>query len=368
MASPTPLTAPLDEAYLQEYNGHKLIAASVALMVLEILFVGLRFLSRRLSKTAMGLDDWLIGPSFVFCVGLTVASIYFVQYAGAGRHVEFWVETDPGIMILWGKTRFVVEYVYTAAFTFPRLSILAMYMRIFTTRGYRIAVYTLALTLILLYITTIFLSSLKCLPLAYAWDKTIPGGRCIDITSGYLWITFPNVLIDTAILILPLPVIWHLHVSTMQKIGLIVTFLTGGIGLIASIIRFIIFANSNSEEISDGTWITTDLMILTCLEPGVYLMAACLPTYRPLVSLVCKFISSSLLLSRARKQDAAFIFSPALAAIGDGTLGGTRAEVRFLAGNGTISIEEDGERELVNHDRGDEEPEVRSLATNESNV
>lgn len=65
----------MDEAYLQEYNGHKLIAASVALMVLESVCVGLRFVSRRLSKTATGLDDWLIGPSFVFCIELSVISI-----------------------------------------------------------------------------------------------------------------------------------------------------------------------------------------------------------------------------------------------------------------------------------------------------
>lgn len=75
MAASISTATTLDEAYLQEYNGHKLIAASVALMVLEIVCVGLRFASRHISKTAMGLDDWLIGPSFLFCFGLTVISI-----------------------------------------------------------------------------------------------------------------------------------------------------------------------------------------------------------------------------------------------------------------------------------------------------
>lgn len=73
-SSNSTITAP-SEAFLQEYSGHILIAVSVALMVLEILCVGLHFVARRLSMTATGLDDWLIGPSFVFCFGLTVISI-----------------------------------------------------------------------------------------------------------------------------------------------------------------------------------------------------------------------------------------------------------------------------------------------------
>lgn len=75
MASSTPTAMSTNDTYLQEYNGLKLIVASVVLTVLEILCVGLRFVSRHLSKTAMGLDDWLIGPSFVFCFGIPVLSI-----------------------------------------------------------------------------------------------------------------------------------------------------------------------------------------------------------------------------------------------------------------------------------------------------
>lgn len=75
MASSNTTAKPLRENYLQEYKGDKLIAVAVTLMVLEVLCVGLRFIARRLSKTAMGLDDWLIGPSFVFCFGLAVLSI-----------------------------------------------------------------------------------------------------------------------------------------------------------------------------------------------------------------------------------------------------------------------------------------------------
>ena len=52
-------------------------------------------------------------------------------------------------------------------------------------------------------------------------------------------------------------------------------------GLITSIVRFTTFFQHNS--FSDGTWSAVDLIIWTQVEPGVYLISACLMTYRPLL-------------------------------------------------------------------------------------
>ncbi|MCJ1470457.1 hypothetical protein MMC07_009102 [Pseudocyphellaria aurata] len=351
MASSPSTAAPLSEAYLQEYSGHKLVAVCVTLMVLEICTVGLRLVSRQLSKTATGLDDWLIVPSFIFCFGLAVISICMVKYAGAGRHIAFWAQTEPSKIVLWAKTITIVEFFYTAAFTFPRLSILAMYMRIFTAKVYRITVYILALIMIALYITTIFLSFLKCRPFTYSWDKTIRGGHCIDINRAYQWITFPNILIDAVILILPLPVIWRLHVSKNQKFGLTLTFLTGSIGLIASIVRFAIYSHSNS--LTDGTWASADLMILTSLEPGVYLMAACFPTYRALVPRVVQFVSSSSVLSRTLKPSTGDVDLPVYGSRSNGTIGGRRSGVQFLDAKDKSFVDDGDKKGLVVSYHGD---------------
>lgn len=169
----------------------------------------------------------MIYPRPSCCTGLTLSFVGTVKYAGNGRHLAFWAETDPSKIILWGKTLLIFELFYPPACTLPRLSILAMYMRIFITKGYRIAVYLLASTMVTFYVTTIFLSFLKCRPLAYSWDKSIPGGHCMNINEVYRWINLPNILTDVAILVLPLPVIWGLHASKDQKVGLTVTFLTG---------------------------------------------------------------------------------------------------------------------------------------------
>jgi hypothetical protein len=53
-------------------------------------------------------------------------------------------------------------------------------------------------------------------------------------------------------------------------------------GLVTSIIRFTIFFNV-TDLTYDGTFISADLAIWSMVEPGIYLVAACLPTLRPLV-------------------------------------------------------------------------------------
>lgn len=159
---------------------------------------------------------------------LTRPFVGMVKYAGSGRHIALWVETEPSKIILFAKFWLILEQFYAAAFTLPRLSILAMYMRIFTSRIYHIAVYILASIMLTFYVTCVFWGLFKCRPLAYTWDKSIPGGHCINVTEYCRWINFPNILIDVVIVVLPLPLIWRLQVSWNQKIDLTVTFLTSG--------------------------------------------------------------------------------------------------------------------------------------------
>lgn len=52
-------------------------------------------------------------------------------------------------------------------------------------------------------------------------------------------------------------------------------------GMITSILRFVVF--SNQDYYKDPPWYTVNLVIWTICEPGVYLIAACLLVYRPLL-------------------------------------------------------------------------------------
>jgi hypothetical protein len=51
--------------------------------------------------------------------------------------------------------------------------------------------------------------------------------------------------------------------------------------LCTSIVRFTTFFGTNA--LTDGTWASVDLTIWTIVESDVYLIASCLPTFRPLI-------------------------------------------------------------------------------------
>ncbi|KAH6680648.1 hypothetical protein B0J14DRAFT_634169 [Halenospora varia] len=121
---------------------------------------------------------------------------------------------------------------------------------------------------------------LMCTPLAYTWDKTITDGHCIDEQEVLLWISFSNIVTDVLMLILPLPILWRLHIPVNQMLGLVITFLTFSLGLTTSISRPRTFFVT--PVFLDPAWNVVGLMIWTIAEPSSYLIAACLPVLRPL--------------------------------------------------------------------------------------
>ena len=62
-----------------------------------------------------------------------------------------------------------------------------------------------------------------------AWDPTVIDPKCIDYNTVYLLGAAGEVFTDFVTLLLPLPVLWHLHLPRSQKVQLIGVFLTGSL-------------------------------------------------------------------------------------------------------------------------------------------
>ena len=63
-----------------------------------------------------------------------------------------------------------------------------------------------------------------CVPIAYNWDKSIPGGHCANLDGSFLAIGVIDAFTDTVILILPLPMIWRLMIPRKKQISLAIIF------------------------------------------------------------------------------------------------------------------------------------------------
>ncbi|KAM3065379.1 hypothetical protein ACMFMG_011497 [Clarireedia jacksonii] len=124
----------------------------------------------------------------------------------------------------------------------------------------------------------------QCWPVSSIWDLENKHPKCINANAFQSWVALPIILTDMGMLAVPIPVIWKLHVPMRLKVGLTFEFLIGGFGLITSILRFSIFIKINDTE--DRTFIAPQLLVWTLLEPGCYLICACLLMCRPLLELL----------------------------------------------------------------------------------
>lgn len=221
---------------------------------------------------------------------------------------------------MWGKYLVAISILYFGSVNVPKIAILALYHRLFPNTRIRVVIWIVLGTLICLTITTVITGLASCRPFSANWNPSLPGSSCIDKEAFFRYGSIPNILTDIVMLILPMRVVWNLHTSTRLKIGLVVTFATGSLyalyiyqdsrrtrltlntsGLITSIVRFTTFFRKNSFV--DGTWAAVDLIMWTQLETGVYLISACIMTYRPLLERVGWGMFAKRLASRSKVSD-----------------------------------------------------------------
>ena len=122
-----------------------------------------------------------------------------------------------------------ISILYFGSINIPKLAILALYRRLFPQKGIRIVIHTLMGILIAQTIAIVVAAFVACIPFAANWDPTLPGAVCINKEALFIWSSFPNILTDIVMLVLPIRIVWNLHITTRLKIGLTLTFMVGSL-------------------------------------------------------------------------------------------------------------------------------------------
>ena len=137
---------------------------------------------------------------------------------GLGRHIS---QLSPDKATLGLKYISVAILFFDLGISLPKYSAILFYTRILRLDStlYRINV-RIVLGLVTAWILLAFFSSLfHCTPIRKAWIPITPG-KCIDVNRWFVGSATASVLIDVYIMLLPLPVLWTLHVGRSRKIVL----------------------------------------------------------------------------------------------------------------------------------------------------
>lgn len=151
-----------------------------------------------------------------------------VQEAGVGYHLGYVEETNPAAVTAFFKYLVALSAWYYVTISIAKLAICVVYHRLFPQRQVHIFIYILAGVMISTAIASFIADLAACKPFSANWGSPdVQATHCIDKEALFIWSTFPNIVTDACMLVLPLPIIWRLHTSIQLKAALTVTFVIG---------------------------------------------------------------------------------------------------------------------------------------------
>ncbi|KAI2822937.1 hypothetical protein CBS12448_11057 [Aspergillus niger] len=236
-------------------------AAVSVTYVLAAIAIALRFLARsRVQQASIAADDWMIVAALLSVTANFVSTIVGGYY-GLGKHV--WaIPLHDVIKVMQILFAYVLIYVVTVPLI--KLSVILFYRRIF---GMNKAMWFCVALTIGYWVSCTIAFLVCCRPVSYYWTQYADpaGGRCVyNLYPFYIGNAAANVTTDVIILLVPMPVIWRLHMRTTQKVLVCSIFLLGSLSV-------------------DITWIMGNVFIWSSVEPCIGIVCACLPTLQPLL-------------------------------------------------------------------------------------
>ncbi|RJE25273.1 integral membrane protein, partial [Aspergillus sclerotialis] len=258
-------------------RGEGAVAASAVFTSLATILTGIRVYTRACIVKKMGVDDWIILVSVAFSWGFFGLFIGEVDY-GMGEHGS---KLPPHIITMQMKCFWATVPIYQTSLITAKASILFQYLRVFTTRGMRIACYCLIGFLTTYGTWTIVSAWLNCVPVAKFWDNSIEG-YCLSKAGLWFSNSGIHILTDIMIIIYPMPALKKLKLPTRQKIAVMALFSLGGFVLVTTILRLhslLIISESKDpthDNVGAATW--------SAIECNVAIICASLPGTRAFIA------------------------------------------------------------------------------------
>lgn len=303
----------------------EIVAILSVFTAVSTIAVVLRCHARLFLLRCFGLDDAVMVAAQVLTIASAVAIGIEAAY-GLGRHT--WVIPERNL-IPYMKAFYASIVVYNVAVCLTKISILLQYKRLFANPIVQRITLTALCFLAAWAVALAFLLTLICQPVATFWDSSIPG-HCLDITTVWYVMAGVNLVTDFLILTLPMPVISSLQLPSRQKYMLMGVFCLGFLYVLPlprrtqhksltrtspcaiSVYRIRTLGAVLSSP--DPTYENVDAATWSFLELTTGVLAACLPTLRPLFIAVMPrlFASARTVVSLSRSR-------------GERSMGGTTA-------------------------------------------
>lgn len=258
-----------------------LVRAAIAAIIIDTLIVAAKTFSRHgIAKLRFWWDDfWIIVGYFLLMpicgLGLAMVKVE-TSWSNEDRIILSLEENEILLKIIYALLQFLL-----ASYAATRFSILALYLRIFSDRKLRTAIWALTAFVALQWLGFAITSVFQCIPVYHFWDRAVEG-TCVDVDKFYRSVTPFNLVVDIVLVLMPLPTVWQLKATNTRKWALTLLFGIGLAALVASAVRLSVYQKHTAKWLAPSY---TNIMILwLVVEPSIYLIAACLPAMHHIVA------------------------------------------------------------------------------------
>ncbi|KAF4631288.1 hypothetical protein G7Y89_g6841 [Cudoniella acicularis] len=261
------------------------VAVDAFLITLATVAIVLRFISRKLSGANFWYDDWLCLAALPFCITIDL-SFWVAAYHGFGKH--------GGDSTFFQHVLYFDEVWYNLGITFTKLSVLCFYYRIFSiTRPFRISLWVVGGLCVAWLIALTVASILQCDPIEKYWHRTIPG-TCVYQYGFFLGQAIPNIILDFALLFLPMVPLWKLRMQSHQKWALTIVFILGYTNPMISVLRIVSFIQLGPDTGRDINYNFIGPALWSAAEVSVAIFSCSIPSLTYIFRRAVVFLAPSL--------------------------------------------------------------------------
>ncbi|KAI1868287.1 hypothetical protein JX265_007110 [Neoarthrinium moseri] len=278
-------TIPFQES--PDYKGHEVLSLNAALIACTSFILALRLYVRSFMSKALGVDDLFAVLAYGCLVALSAFEIRSVQF-GSGAHIQF----VPGPLVAHFFESLVNNtLIYFFGTGLMRLSIVAFLPRLaqdLTSPIFNKLVYGIGIVIIVQTLGCFFYRLTECTPIKDIWlVPTTPGLNCVSPqqeNSMMVGHQAVGIMIDFALLALPIWVVHTKMLFSQRKIQVILVFSVGVFVLVTGIIRIVMLKTLLFLE--DLTFNMSTIGPWTDLEGHVGLWCASFPALQPILRIV----------------------------------------------------------------------------------
>ncbi|POR36571.1 Uncharacterized protein TPAR_03259 [Tolypocladium paradoxum] len=293
-------------------NGMQLFWVQLAMLILCLVFTGLRVYVRAVMARSFSADDWIIVLAMLIFIASSCISMRGAT-AGAMGHSQG--HYSPERLMASMKGIYLCEVLYPPLSLAIRVSVCLFLLRIVTKKVHRWIVHVLLAVVSTASVGLLLATIFQCVPPSFFWNQMKPGaeGYCIDqqtVTSLAFVHGSVSALSAWVVGLLPVVILWNVRMDRRTKIT--VTALLG-MSIFAGIILIVRMTSLTRREFMSKDFFPATMCVIrkrgvpplsilltpasrktalwSMIEPGVGITAASLPTLRPLFKKLSPTIS-----------------------------------------------------------------------------